>query len=160
MESATIALVVIENPLLDITVQDNEDVVHKKYTLQHGQASLVTEANVGIHDELYARDDKEITPGGAALNSARACNHILRKANFDGDVAFVGCIGNDDSGKTLQKCLKDVQMHGVFAITEETATGRCAVVVHGKERTLCANIGASQKYPTSHFDDHRVSNEK
>jgi adenosine kinase len=33
MESATIALVVIENPLLDITVQDNEDVVHKKYTL-------------------------------------------------------------------------------------------------------------------------------
>ena len=157
MESATIALVVIENPLLDITVQDNEDIVHKKYALEHGQASLVTEANVGIHDELYARDDKEITPGGAALNSARACNHILRKANFDGDVAFVGCIGNDDSGKTLQKCLKDVQMHGVFAITEETATGRCAVVVHGKERTLCANIGASQKYPTSHFDEHRVS---
>jgi hypothetical protein len=45
-------------------------------------------------------------------------------------------------------------MHGVFATTEEVATGRCAVLVHGKERTLCANIGASQKYPTSHFEEN------
>ncbi len=41
-----------------------------------------------------------------------------------------------------------------FAVCNETATGRCAVVVKDKERTLCANIGASQKYPTSHFDEH------
>jgi adenosine kinase len=154
MQASKIALVVIENPLLDITVQDNDDVIHKKHGLEHGQASLVTSENIGIHDELFARDDKEITTGGAALNSARACNHVLRKAEFDGDVAFVGCIGNDESGKILQKCLEDVKMHGVFAHTTEEATGRCAVVVHGKERTLCANIGASQKYPTSHFEEH------
>ena len=154
MQASKIALVVIENPLLDITIQDNDDVIHKKHGLEHGQASLVTPENTGIHDELFARDDKEITTGGAALNSARACNHVLRKAEFDGDVAFVGCIGNDDSGKILQKCLEDVKMHGVFAHTTEEATGRCAVVVHGKERTLCANIGASQKYPTSHFEEH------
>lgn len=156
MENKKIALVCIENPLLDITVQDNENVVHKKHGLEHGQASLVTEANIGIHDELFAREDKEITPGGSCLNSARACNHILRKANFDGDVAFFGCIGNDDSGKILQKCIEDVKMQGFFAHTTEETTGRCAVVVHGKERTLCANIGASQKYPTSHFDEHKV----
>jgi len=39
-------------------------------------------------------------------------------------------------------------MEGVFAKTDKKATGRCAVLVHGKERTLCANIGASEEYPT------------
>lgn len=99
-------------------------------------------------------EGREITPGGAALNSARACNYMLQKNGFAGEVAFVGCVGNDESGRILTKCLEDVKMRCCFAVCNETATGRCAVVVKDKERTLCANIGASQKYPTSHFDEH------
>jgi adenosine kinase len=99
-------------------------------------------------------EGREITPGGAALNSARACNYMLQKNGFDGEVAFVGCIGNDESGRILRKCLEDVKMPPCFAVCEETATGRCAVMVKEKERTLCANIGASQKYPTSHLEAH------
>ena len=44
----------------------------------------------------------------------------------------------------------------MFAKCEETSTGMCAVLVHGKERTLCANIGASAKYPTQHLLDNIV----
>jgi sugar/nucleoside kinase (ribokinase family) len=102
-------------------------------------------------------EGREVTPGGAALNSARAANHCLRKVENGGTVAFVGCIANDDSGAILVDCLQSVGMIGQFAKTEECATGRCAVLVHGKERTLCANIGASQKYPTSHLDQVDVS---
>lgn len=156
MESR-LALLVIENPLLDLTVQDPENLIHTKYGLESGQASLVDEKTMPIHDEIFAMPERDITPGGAALNSARVANHLLRKANVEGDVAFVGCISNDESGKILQKALEDAKMIASLAHTDEIATGRCAVVVHGKERTLCANIGASAKYPTSHFDENQVS---
>jgi|688.fasta_scaffold465015_2 adenosine kinase len=33
-------------------------------------------------------------------------------------------------------------------------TGACAVVVHGKERALCAYLGASCKYSTEHLNTH------
>jgi hypothetical protein len=37
-----IAFLAIENPLLDLTVDDNDCVLHNKYGLVLGQASLVT----------------------------------------------------------------------------------------------------------------------
>jgi len=48
-------------------------------------------------------------------------------------------------------------MIGQWAFTDEIATGRCAVVTHNKERTLCANIGASAKYPTSAFEENKAA---
>ena len=110
-----------------------------------------------IHDEIFSREDKQLTCGGAALNSSRACNHVLQKHNHDGKVCFFGCVANDEAGKILKDKLKEVGMVDKFAITDEIATGRCAVVVHEKERTLCANIGACAKYPTRHFEEHIVS---
>ena len=38
----------------------------------------------------------------------------------------------------------------------EARTGACAVVVVGKERTLCASLAACQKYPTSHLVENWV----
>lgn len=35
---------------------------------------------------------------------------------------------------------------------EEERTGTCACIIHNKERTLCANIAASTKYPVEHLD--------
>lgn len=103
----------------------------------------MNEKNIGIHDEVFVMEGREITPGGAAMNSARACNYMLQKDGFAGEVAFVGCVGNDEPGRILRKCLEDVKMKCCFAISEDTSTGRCAVLVKEKERTLCANIGAS-----------------
>ena len=31
-------------------------------------------------------------------------------------------------------------------------TGTCGVVIHDKERSLCANLSAACKYATSHLD--------
>jgi adenosine kinase len=154
MASHDIAVAVLENPLLDITVQDDDWAIHQKYKLEHGQASLVDEHTMPIHDELFAREDKELTVGGSALNTARACNFLLHKAGHPQKVMFSGCIAHDEAGEILKKSLNDADMIGTWAFTEETGTGRCAVVVHGKERTLCANIGASAKYPTSAYDEN------
>lgn len=65
--------------------------------------------------------------------------------------AFFGSIGRDEIGATLQKELEDNGVHGMFSIDEETPTGSCAVLIHDKERTLCANLAACIKYKTEHL---------
>ena len=150
-------VVVIENPLLDITVNDDSNALHDKYKLEHGLACLVSEATMGIHDEIFQMEGKETTPGGAALNSARVAAHCLKNMGVNNEVAYVCCIAKDAAGDILVETLEKAGMHGEFAITTEEGTGRCAVLTHNKERTMCANIGAAAKYPTSHFETHQVS---
>lgn len=43
---------------------------------------------------------------------------------------------------------------GIFEVTESHETGACAVVVHGKERALCAYLGASSKYSSAHLNEN------
>lgn len=66
-------------------------------------------------------------------------------------VAFFGSIGHDEIGKTLQRELETNGIHGYFSIEQETPTGSCAVLIHNKERTLCANLAACVKYRTEHL---------
>ena len=141
----------IGNPIMDISVEDPESVVLNKYKLELGQACLATPEQMPIYDELYAREDSLHICGGSALNSARA-------ANFSGaKVAYAGCIGTDAKGDEVEKAIKDAGMTGIFARDAEAKTGTCAVVVVGKERTLCANLDACCKYPMSHLESHMVS---
>lgn len=39
-------------------------------------------------------------------------------------------------------------------VDSEQNTGTCACIIMGKERTLCANLAACLKYPTSHLNQH------
>ena len=89
-------------------------------------------------------------PGGSSLNSVRAANHML-KDSHPGKCAFFGSIGNDEIGRTLQGELERTNIHGYFSIDQETPTGSCAVLVHKKERTLCANLAACVKYRVEHL---------
>ena len=84
------------------------------------------------------------------MNSVRAANHML-KDSHPGKCAFFGSIGNDEIGRTLQGELERTNIHGYFSIDEETPTGSCAVLVHKKERTLCANLAACVKYRVEHL---------
>lgn len=101
-----------------------------------------------IYDELWARDDKLTSPGGSALNSARA----QKFANSNGTVAYFGCIGSDAKGQALTEAVTAAGIEGKFEVTQEDSTGVCACVVVGKERTLCANIGAAKKFTMDYFN--------
>ena len=90
-------------------------------------------------------------PGGSSLNSVRSANFML-KDTLPGKCAFFGSIGNDEVGAVLEKELTDTGVHGYFHKDEQTPTGSCAVLVHHKERTLCANLAACLKYPTAHLE--------
>ena len=90
-------------------------------------------------------------PGGSSLNTVRSANFML-KDSHPGKTAFFGSIGNDEVGKVLEKELESTGVHGYFHKDESTPTGECAVLVHNNERTLCANLAACLKYPTSHLE--------
>ena len=96
------------------------------------------------------------TPGGSALNSSRAAQFVLNGKN-KGSVAYMGCIGKDSMGEVLEKETSASGVHANFSKSDDTPTGTCAVVVVGKERSLCANIAAAAKYPTKHLEDSMVS---
>ena len=67
------------NPLLDISVDMDDDSLLKKYELDSGMAILAEEKHMPIYDEIWNMPNREAIPGGAALNSARAANYVLSK---------------------------------------------------------------------------------
>ena len=146
----------IGNPIMDISYEDQDRKYLDQYKLELGSACLASEEQMPIYDELFNCEGRQLIPGGSALNSARSAQHVLAKSG-DVKVAYLGCIGNDEKGESLEKSVSDAGMHAHFAKDAEVKTGTCAVVVCGKERTLCANLGACTKYPTSHLKDNLVS---
>ena len=65
-----------------------------------------------LYDELWAMDSKITTPGGSALNSARAQRH----ANAGGQVAYFGCIGNDATGESLAQAVERAGITSRFEV--------------------------------------------
>jgi len=69
-------------------------------------------------------------------------------------VTYFGSIGEDDFGKIMEDALTEAGIIPNFHKEKETPTGTCAAVVVGKERSLCANLSACIKYPTSHLEEN------
>jgi adenosine kinase len=143
-------LVAIENPLLDIQLEIEANDLLDKYDLQHGQACLAEEKHQPLFGEIWSNDKKVVVPGGSSLNTIRAANHMLKDAQ-PSKCGFFGSIGNDEIGRTLSNELQRTNIHGFFSVDQETPTGSCAVIVHNKERTLCANLAACVKYKIEHL---------
>jgi len=148
-----IDMVYFGNPIYDITVTDNDRVVLNKYSLELGMAALASPETMPIYAELSAREDKFCSPGGSALNSARAQKY----AHAAGKVAYFGCIGNDAHGQALTASVNECGIDGKFQVSEANPTGTCAAVVVGKERTLLANIASAKDFTLAHLDANMVS---
>ena len=155
-QANTIDMIYFGNPVFDITVTDDDRTVMTKYSLELGMASLVTPEQMPIYDEIWARSDKFTSPGGSALNSARAQMH----SNPAGSVAYFGCIGNDDKGRALTEAVTTAGIQGRFEVSETEPTSLCAAVVVGKERTLCAHIAAARKFSMDYLNSNMADLEK
>lgn len=94
----------------------------------------------------------EFIPGGSALNSARATNYMLSHQGIEEKVTYFGSISDDEYGKILENALTEKKIKGMFYKDSGVQTGTCGVVVHEKERSLCANLSAACKYATSHLE--------
>lgn len=143
------------NPLLDISVDDNDGAILQKYALQAGHACLASDQHMPLFEEAFTKEGRQLIPGGSALNSARACGwSFMKETPGKGVVGYMGSIGKDLRGEALRDDVKKSNVKAYFQVQEDGDTGACAVVVHGKERALCAHLGAAVKFTTAHLEQN------
>ena len=64
--------------MLDITVETKDDSIANKYGMESGLACLASEKQMPIYDEIWGMKGRSSTPGGSAMNTARAANYFLQ----------------------------------------------------------------------------------
>lgn len=94
--------------------------------------------------------------GGSAQNVMRVAAGILRRQNVNCKVLFSGCISNDEFGQVMHKKATEDGVETCYLVDNSVPTGTCAVCLsdQGKNRSLCAFLGASQKFSDQHLRDN------
>lgn len=145
------------NPLLDISAEISDTAILTKYGLKMGNAILAGPEHAGLYDELVATyGDKVVyVAGGATQNSVRVAQWMSGAPA--GWAAYVGCVGADAYGATLAKCAEADGVAVLYQVTAAAPTGTCAVLVHDTERSMCANLAASEALSPEHADSPAVA---
>jgi len=142
----------IGNPLLDISANVDHD-VYVKYDLKPGDAILAEAKHLPIYDEIAKNYQVEYIAGGAAQNSMRAAQWMLQVPK---SVGYIGCVGDDENAQHLRDAAAKDGLTTHYLVTKEKPTGTCAVLVHNKERSLVALLGAAESYKKEHFESEEI----
>jgi adenosine kinase len=147
------ALFVIGNPLLDISANVPQDFL-EKYELKTGNAILADpQKHLPLYGDLVKNFPVEYIAGGAAQNSARACQWMIQSPSA---TSYVGCVGNDENAKHIKDAAESYGVKTHYMIDNSKPTGTCAVLVRDKERSLVANLAAAESYRKTHFDTPEI----
>lgn len=143
------------NPLLDISAYVDQDILDK-YKLKANDVILASEEHKDLCKELVEKYPVEYTAGGSAQNVMRVAAGILRRENYDSKIMFTGCIGEDDFGALMSRKANEDGVVTNYSVSQTEPTGTCAVCLTdgGKNRSLCAFLGASQKFSDQHLKDN------
>lgn len=131
------------NPLLDISAVTSDEVL-SKYGLEANNAVLAEEKHMPLYEELSGTDGVTYSAGGATQNSIRVAQWMLQTP---GATSYFGSIGDDEYGKKMTTCCTDEDGVNVqYYVHPTAATGTCAVVITGNNRSLVANLSAANEY--------------
>ena len=64
---------------------------------------------------------------------------------------YMGCVGRDKYSKILEEHARASGLNVRYQYSETNPTGTCAVLITGKERSLCANLAAANCFSPSHI---------
>jgi adenosine kinase len=64
----------------------------------------------------------------------------------------MGCVGKDKYSKILEDKATADGLNVRYQYTDQESTGTCAVLITGKERSLCANLAAANHFSPSHIE--------
>ena len=146
---STIKYLGIGNPLLDITAPATAETL-KEFELVEGTAILAEEKHMALYPRVQAAADVRYCPGGSSMNTARALQWML-SATAPHSVAFVGCVGADESGRILRDAVVSSGVEPLFLETAARPTGRCAALITDHERTLVTSLAAAELYDVAHL---------
>lgn len=143
------AILGMGNPLLDISAEVPEEIL-TKYGVTLNNAILAEDKHLPLYDEIATQFPVQYIAGGATLNSIRVAQWMLQKP---GSTSYFGAIGKGDKfGETLETCASDDGVRVLLQKTPDVATGTCAVLINGGERSLVANLAAANTFNVSHLD--------
>lgn len=142
------------NPLLDISA-DVPMALLEKYGVSLNNAILAEEKHLALYDELVANYEVKYIAGGATQNSIRVAQWMLKTP---GCTAFMGAVGADSFGETLEKCSTEDGVLVHYMKNAEVATGTCAVLINGAERSLIANLAAANTFSPTHLESDTAKN--
>ena len=146
MSSLDGVLLGIGNPLLDISADVPQSFLDK-YGVKVGDALLADPKHLPIYDDLKANFKVAYTAGGATQNTVRIAQWLLPPQS----TAYIGCVGADENAAILKKAAEADGVATHYLTTAEHPTGRCAVLVHDKERSLVTDLAAANHYQLSHL---------
>merc|ERR1719189_1339247 len=143
------AILGMGNPLLDISAEVTQETLDK-YGLENGNAILAEAKHMPLYAELAAKPDVKYIAGGATQNSIRVAQWMLQEP---GMTAYMGCVGDDDYGKKLGEACKADGVQVMYMVDKNTPTGKCAVTILDKERSLTTDLSAANNYKTDHLKE-------
>ncbi|CRL07472.1 CLUMA_CG020440, isoform A [Clunio marinus] len=135
------------NPLLDISA-----VVEPEYLVKHNlgpdDAILAEDKHKEIFVQLQEKYKVEYIAGGSVQNSLRVCQWIINQPNV---AVFFGCVGEEKYAKILQEQAEKDGVDVRYQKRKEHETGKCAVLVTGKHRSLIADLSAANHFSEDHL---------
>ncbi|CAI6088693.1 hypothetical protein V2G26_013915 [Clonostachys chloroleuca] len=140
------ALLVLENPLLDIQAQADQALLDK-YELKANDAILAEEKHIPLYEELLNNYDAKLIAGGAAQNSARGAQYILPPNS----VVYLGGAGDDKYSAILKDAVKQAGLRVEYRVDPKEKTGRCGAIITGHNRSLVTDLGAANHYGLDHL---------
>ena len=86
--------------------------------------------------------------GGSVQNSLRVAQWIMKKPNV---AVFFGCVGEDNYRDTLQTRARADGVNVRYQTKKDVSTGKCAVLITGKHRSLIADLAAANCFSEDHI---------
>mmetsp|Transcript_31357 Transcript_31357/g.64971 ORF Transcript_31357/g.64971 Transcript_31357/m.64971 type:complete len:341 (-) Transcript_31357:111-1133(-) len=142
------AILGMGNPLLDISSDVPMELL-EKYGITLNNAILAEDKHVPLYDELVSSYPVQYIAGGATLNSIRVAQWMIQKP---GSTAYFGAIAADKFGDQLESSASDDGVRVELQKTPDIATGTCAVLINGGERSLVANLAAANTFTPAHLE--------
>lgn len=88
--------------------------------------------------------------GGSVQNTLRVCEWIIQKPNV---AVFFGCVGTDEFAKILEERARGDGVNVRYQKRSEHETGKCAVLITDKHRSLIADLAAANHFTEDHLSD-------
>jgi adenosine kinase len=124
-----------------------------KYGLKANDAILADpEKHMDLYEDLLQNYNAVLIAGGAAQNTARGAQYMLAPNS----TVYIGCIGKDKYGETLEKISSDAGVKTEYLYDEKTPTGRCGVVITGHNRSMCTDLAAANNYKVDHLKQEHI----
>ncbi len=141
----------VGNALVDIQAQVNDELL-SRLAFEKGIMTLVDDDRQA---EVLANFD---LPKLHRCAGGSAANTVAAVADFGGRAAFVGKIGDDETGEFFLRDLRTLGVTIDVAPLPKTPTGTCAILItDDAERTMLTNLGASTQLTADDIDEAAIA---